>query len=245
MIKNNEILISIITVVFNGEKHLGETINSVLNQTYNNIEYIIIDGASTDSTLDIIKKYEDKLAYWVSEPDNGIYSAMNKGLEQCKGELIGIINADDWYEKNSIELVVNKYSETNFDICYGNLNFIHPDNSVKLIEAPRNIENMKRQMVLFHPTIFIKKACYLKYGFFDDSFRITGDYDLILRLYMRNLKFIKINALLANFREGGMSASFTLTNLKENIKTRKKNNVRSVFFKEFLIYIYFRLKNIL
>ena len=100
---NNSPLISIITVSYNAVKTIEDTITSVLNQTYSNIEYIIIDGASTDGTLEVIKKYQDDISIIVSEPDKGIYDAMNKGIERANGELIGIINADDWYEANAVE----------------------------------------------------------------------------------------------------------------------------------------------
>ncbi|MCB0383237.1 MAG: glycosyltransferase, partial [Psychroserpens sp.] len=104
-----EPLISIITVVFNGEKYLQQTIDSVTNQTYKNIEYIIIDGGSTDETLNIIKANESHIDFWISERDNGLYDAMNKGISKAKGELIGMINSDDWYELNAVETVVNTY----------------------------------------------------------------------------------------------------------------------------------------
>ena len=102
-------LVSIITVVFNGERFIEKTINSVISQTYKNIEYIIIDGGSTDKTLDIIRQYEDRIDYWISEPDNGIYNAMNKGIKLSRGKLIGLINSDDWYMENAVETVVARY----------------------------------------------------------------------------------------------------------------------------------------
>ncbi|MDO4190908.1 MAG: glycosyltransferase, partial [Bacteroidales bacterium] len=109
---NNTPLVSIITVCFNAEKTIEQTIQSVINQTYSNIEYIIIDGKSTDSTLNIVSKYKDNIATIISEPDNGIYDAMNKGIKLSSGELIGIINADDWYEKDAVKIMVNKYLST-------------------------------------------------------------------------------------------------------------------------------------
>lgn len=110
MEENNKApLISIITVVYNGEKYLEQTIQSVINQTYKNIEYIVIDGGSTDGTLDIIKKYEEHISYWVSESDKGLYDAMNKGIGVAKGELIGMINSDDWYELEAVEIMAEAY----------------------------------------------------------------------------------------------------------------------------------------
>ncbi len=105
----NAPLISIITVVYNGEKYLKQAIESVINQTYKNIEYIIIDGGSTDNTLNIIKNYHQNISKWVSEPDNGLYDAMNKGIKLATGELIGMVNSDDWSELTAVEIIVNEY----------------------------------------------------------------------------------------------------------------------------------------
>ena len=121
---NNIPLISIITVSYNAVKTIEDTILSVINQTYPNIEYIIIDGGSTDGTLDIIKKYQDKITYWVSEPDKGIYDAMNKGIAKANGELIGIINADDWYELDAVQNVVLEFNNTRPAIYHGGLNIV-------------------------------------------------------------------------------------------------------------------------
>jgi len=109
-------LVSIVTVVYNGEKYLEQTIRSVINQRYDNIEYIIIDGGSTDGTLDIVEKHEKMIDYWISEPDEGIFDAMNKGIKICRGELIGLINADDYYAPNAIERVVSCYLKEKPDL---------------------------------------------------------------------------------------------------------------------------------
>ena len=118
---SNQPLISIITVVRNGEVHLEEAIKSVLNQSYGNIEYVVIDGNSTDSTLDIIRKYEDRIDYWISEPDKGISDAFNKGIALCKGEWIGIINADDWYELDTFNNIIQQAKASNSSVIYGNM----------------------------------------------------------------------------------------------------------------------------
>src|SRR5688572_26851104 len=112
-------LVSIITIVFNGEKHLQQTIESVLGQTYSNIEYIIVDGGSKDNSVSIIEKYSTQLAYWISEPDKGISDAFNKGISKANGEMIGLINADDWYEKDTVQKVMALRG--NCDVVYGNL----------------------------------------------------------------------------------------------------------------------------
>ena len=116
--------VSIITVVFNGIRTIEQTIKSVLNQSYKNIEYIIIDGGSTDGTLDIIRKYENYLSYIISEPDHGIYDAMNKGIQKSTGDIVGIINSDDWYEVNTVSQVVERFESFAVDLVYGDINFI-------------------------------------------------------------------------------------------------------------------------
>ncbi len=121
---NNRPKVSIITVVYNGIAHLEQTIQSVLNQTYDNVEYIIIDGGSTDGTVELIKKYEESIAYWVSESDGGIYDAMNKGISNATGEIVGLINADDWYETGTIEKVVETFQNSEVDVVHGSMEII-------------------------------------------------------------------------------------------------------------------------
>ena len=138
---NNSPLISIITVVYNGSKTLKQTIDSVLSQNYKNIEYIVIDGGSNDGTLDIIKKYESHINYWISEPDKGLYDAMNKGISAAKGVLIGMINSDDWYELNAVELIVKAYIENPSKLIF------HGDRFDILEDGTKKVKN-------FHPSKF-------------------------------------------------------------------------------------------
>lgn len=237
-------LITIITVSYNAVKTIEDTIVSVLGQTYNNIEYIIIDGGSTDGTLDIIKKYQDKITYWVSEPDKGIYDAMNKGIAKANGELIGIINADDWYELNAIEQSVEIYKQERFDVLYGNMNFLRRKGYILKITPPENIKKIKKKMIICHPSCFITKNAYNKWGLYDKSFKIAADYDLLLRYYIKGAIFKKVNFLIANFREGGVSSYFSIKNFLENIKARKNNKVFIINIEDILALCYFTLKKI-
>lgn len=178
-------LLTIVTVVFNNIKTLERTIQSVLSQTYKNIEYIIIDGGSTDGTLEIIKKYADRLAYWVSESDKGTYDAMNKGIRLAKGKWIHILNSDDYYVNNKVlERVVPNLKDPNKYFYYF---------SMWLEDiAGRKIYKYKyswlRHWLLYysaylpHPTMFVAKEQYYKAGLFDLNFKIAADHDLILRL---------------------------------------------------------------
>lgn len=198
-------LVSIITVVYNGEEFLEDTIQSVLNQDYKNIEYIIIDGGSTDDTLDIIKKYENNLAYWVSEPDNGIYDAMNKGILRSTGVLLGIINADDYYLPSAINIVVNKMQSSNAEIFYGKLNIIDRDTSAHIKELKiRKDWKLYLRMSLAHPATFVKRKIYEE-NLYPTKYKIAGDYYLLLKAKLNRNKFESVNTLLVNMRDGGVS----------------------------------------
>jgi glycosyltransferase involved in cell wall biosynthesis len=200
----NRPLVSVITVVLNGEKYLEQTIKSVLSQTYNNIEYIIIDGQSTDKTLDIIKKHESNIDYWLSEKDGGIYDAMNKGINLAKGEIIGILNADDFYSPDAILNVTNTFLKTDADVLHGDIILLNNDIQTRM---QPEIHKMMQQPSVFHPTCFVKKQVYLKIGAFNTSYKISADYDFLLRSLKSNFKFEYIPHVLTYFRPGGMSAS--------------------------------------
>ncbi|SHN13281.1 glycosyltransferase family 2 protein [Mucilaginibacter sp. OK098] len=244
-------LVSIITVCYNSAKTIEQTIQSVLQQTYRNIEYILIDGVSNDGTLDIIKKYEpvfikEKKTYkYISEPDKGIYDAMNKGVTLAHGKWIGIINSDDFYEQRTIELVNDCFiSNPDIDIVHGNLNFIDEAGRCKIETPKEDISFLRTTMIVFHPTIFIKKALYEKYGLFDLKYKLIADWELLLRFYDNKALFFHLNETLSNFRGGGAGSGFKLTHLKERYKIRHKYNKKVSFwldFKDVLIYIYFRI----
>lgn len=233
--------ISIITVVYNGAKFLEQAIQSVLGQTYTNIEYIIIDGGSKDGTLDIIRKYDDRIFKWVSEPDRGIYDAMNKGITFATGELIGILNADDWYEPDAVTKVVNvceKYSDG--EVFHGLLKRRDIEGNLKYIIGQSS--DLLPKTMIEHPTCFVKKTTYQRYGLFDTSMRIAGDYELMLRLKKHQVKFVFIEEVLANFRDGGVSNSFK--QVKETL-TLKYNYGFISGFKKNLLLLYFGLKRLL
>lgn len=229
-------LVSIITVVFNGEEFLEDTVMSVLNQSYQNIEYIIIDGGSTDGTLDIIKKYEDKLAYWISEPDNGIYDAMNKGILRATGALVGIINADDYYLPGVVQLVVNKMKCSVADIFYGRLNVIHRSSSeiLKTLGAKKDWK-LYFKMSIPHPSTFVRRKIYEKY-LYPTKYYIAGDYFFILKTKLNKNKFEYINSLLVHMRDGGVSN--TDKNVaKAETKAIKKELLGVLnYFSEFFIF---------
>ncbi|MCB9096159.1 MAG: glycosyltransferase [Arcobacter sp.] len=231
MIKNNK-LITIITVCYNSEKTIKDTIESVLNQTYRNIEYILIDGNSKDSTLKIIKSYEKKfkergiIYKWISEPDKGIYDAMNKGIDMASGKWIGIINSDDWYEKTAVEEIC-KYINEDIQIISGNMLYTdYYKKPIYLINRNnKDLEKLNIRMTINHPTTVVKKEVYDMVGKFDESYKITADYDFISRCYCKGINFLFIPFTIASMREGGVSNNkkFYLKLLKENFRVRKNN----------------------
>ena len=197
-------LVTIITVVLNGEKYLEQTFKSVFNQSYSNIEYIVIDGGSKDNTIDIIEKYTNQIDFWQSEPDKGLYFAMNKGIGLAKGELIGILNADDYYTEDTVKLVVEAYLKTNADVFHGDILLLTDNESVKM---KPDFSKMMQQPSVFHPTCFVKKVVYDKIGCFDTQYKISADYDFLLRCIIHKFIFNYIPEILCHFRPGGMSAS--------------------------------------
>ena len=221
--------VSIITSVFNNEKHIEDAINSVLNQTYKNIEYIIIDGNSTDNTKKIIEKYLDKIDVFISEPDKGIYDGLNKGIKNATGDIIGFLHSDDiYYDNKVIEKVVNNFNE-NIDGVYGDLVYIKENKVIRYWKSGEfNIEKLKKGWMPPHPTLFLKKSIYDKYGLFDLDFKIAGDYDFILRVLKNNLNLKYIPEVLYKMRVGGASNK-NIKNIiqksKEDLKALHKNQI--------------------
>jgi len=225
-------LISIITVVFNGVNTLEDTIISVINQSYKNIEYIIIDGGSTDGTVDLIRKYESQISYWISKPDGGIYDAMNKGIDKSSGVLIGIINADDWYESNAIEKIVNNYlKEPDIDVFHGMIRYINNNNIVSAIIGFNSI-TLEEKMIQ-HPSCFVNKKVYDSFGKYNLKYRYAADYEFMLKIYGNKVKFYFIEEIIANFREGG--ASYSIKAYKEDYTIKFKYGKISIYRYSFLI----------
>ena len=192
--------VSIITVCKNSEVTIRQTIESVLNQTFKNIEYIIVDGGSTDKTLTVIEEYiplfHGRLAY-ISEKDNGIYDAMNKGISRASGDVIGIINSDDWYEPDAVEKAVECFKRTDAEVVYGEIWLIDQNGEREYHTSDSTYPP--------HPSTFIKREIYQRYGMFDLSYQIAADRDLLLRFMADGIRFERIDGILANFRRTGIS----------------------------------------
>ncbi len=221
---NKTPLLSIITAVYNGSLYLEKTINSVLNQSYQEIEYIIIDGGSTDGTIDIIKKYADRITFWISEPDKGIFDAMNKGIHYSNGEYIAFMNAGDYYELNACEKMA-KYMQQKPDIgvLYGNTNLIitsFKNKYTRNIYPSSVIDDKILITPLFcHQSSFVKKALFNKLGYFENV-KIAGDWLHFVLLYNNSVKFLYVDEIIANYLEGG--ASTTVSGFKESFPYKRK-----------------------
>lgn len=207
--------ISIITVSFNSEHTIEETIKSVTSQNYPNLEYLIIDGGSKDNTLQIVDNYRDKIDFLISEPDNGISDAFNKGIKYATGEIIGIINSDDLLLPNALETIAKHYNP-DIDVYRGDLivwNDLTGKKMLAISSEEHSLSIFKKRSVC-HPSTFITKRAYNKYGNYKVDFRYMMDDDLLARLYLNGCKFKHINIPLATFRLGGTTAS----NYKKKIK---------------------------
>ena len=231
--------VSIITVVFNGAKYIRSAIQSILSQDYDNIEYIVIDGGSIDGTVDIVKEYQDKISVFISEPDEGIYDAMNKGIALATGNVIGILNSDDFYiDEFVIEKVVKEFDEKGVDSVYADLVFVSPNNLEKTIRYyDSNHFNPSRFAYGWtpaHPTFFVKKEIYDKYGVFRTDFKIAADFDILARfLYTQKISYSYMQEVLVKMRVGGVSTSFSSIwiNSIEALKACKNNGIKTNIFK--------------
>jgi glycosyltransferase involved in cell wall biosynthesis len=202
--------VSIITVCYNSAATIKRTIESVLNQTYNDIEYIIIDGASSDGTLEIIEAYRDSFQgrlKVVSEPDNGIYDAMNKGISMASGTFIGILNSDDYYEARAVEYIVNDKRDDKYQILYGFMRSVKDGEEYKI---DRCSHKFMRNAMIAHPTCFVSKKIYEDFGGYDLQYVSVADYDFMLRMSENEeVKFYPVDHVITNFTMGGMSATDT------------------------------------
>lgn len=236
------ILVSIITVSFNSENTIRKTIESILNQTYPYIEYRIVDGLSSDDTVSIAHEYDEQFAsrgmkYIVtSEKDNGIYDAMNKGIKDASGKVIGIINSDDWYESNAIETVINTYKRTNFDYYYADIKLVKEDGSVIVKHSKKDHIVTSRHWN--HPSCFVTKQLYDELGVFLCE-GIHDDFDFFLRVKKAEKKIIIENKIIANFKVGGISNEKSFRKCKKRCTDRfrcyRNNRYSPLYFFECMI----------
>jgi glycosyltransferase len=203
--------ISIITAVYNNVRTINSCMESVLGQTHPDIEYIIVDGGSRDGTVDAIEKHKGNIAKFISEPDNGIYDALNKGIRMASGDVIGFLHADDLYTNNKVlETVAANMALHGVDSCYGDLLYVHKENTERTVRywksCPYKDGLFQRGWMPPHPTFFVRKKVYEEHGVFNTSFRIAADYELMLRFLEKNrISTVYIPEVLVKMRMGGAS----------------------------------------
>jgi len=230
-------LISVITVVYNGEKYLEQTIQSVVGQTYTNIEYIIVDGGSTDGTLDLIKKYESNISKWVSERDKGLYDAMNKGIRMAKGDIIGMINSDDWYEPEAVQLIVDAAIQNpSKKIFHGDRYDVLKDGTRKVKPFhPSRFKFVYYGMTYNHPSMFVHRDIY-ENTIYNINLRALSDYEFVLKNLLQDSEVFQYIAIsYVNYRLDGLSGTMSTKEiLREGYTARR--NAGLVFIKNSFSY---------
>ncbi|MDY3266607.1 MAG: glycosyltransferase family 2 protein [Phocaeicola sp.] len=243
--------ISIITTCYNSEKTISDTIDSILNQNYINYEYIIIDGSSKDNTISIIKKYKNLFGnklLWISENDNGIYDAMNKGIQMATGDVIGILNSDDFYTNNNIlSRIADEFEKnTELDAIYGDIHFVDSNNLNKCVRYYSS-KIFKRQLMRLgfmpaHPSFYIKKDKLLEIGLYKTNYKIAADFEFLLRaIYVNKIKTKYIPLDIVTMRTGGASTSGISSHktiMKEHLRAFRENNVYTNIILLSLRYFY-------
>lgn len=245
------IKISIITATYNSAKTISDTIESVLSQQYKNLEYIIIDGFSKDNTIDIVKSYVNKSDIsikWISEKDNGIYDAMNKGIQMATGEVIGILNSDDFYTDNNVlSLVADEFEKNNeLDAIYGDIHFVDSDNLNKCVRYYSS-KIFKRSLMRLgfmpaHPSFYMRKPRFKEIGLYKTNYKIAADFEFLLRaIYVKRIKTKYLPIDMVTMRTGGASTSGISSHktiMKEHLKAFKENHVYTNRLLLSLRYIY-------
>lgn len=242
--------ISILTATYNSAKTLRDTMESVLRQNYKEYEYIIIDGASRDATLDIVKEYKPKFEgrlKYTSESDKGIYDAMNKGIKMATGDIIGILNSDDFYTADdALQRIAEAFEHNDIDATYGDIHYVNDDDLTKMVRyyssAVFKRSFMRYGLMPAHPSFYCKREVYEKYGSFDTSYRIAADFENLLRLiFIHRIKTLYIPKDFVTMRTGGAStAGFASRRkiMRDHLKAMKNNGVYSNFFLLSLRYFY-------
>lgn len=243
--------ISVVTVTYNSELTISDTIASVLSQNYSNIEYIIIDGKSTDNTINIIKQYASNhpnKIKWISEKDSGIYDAMNKGITMATGNIIGILNSDDYFTSNDIiSKIVDAFQKNlSVEAIYGDIHFVKPENLNKCIRYYSskifNRPLMRLGFMPAHPSFYIKKECFNKYGLYKTDYKIAADFEFLLRvIFVNRISTLYLPIDMVTMRTGGSSTSGIKSYkqiMKEHLRACRENKVYTNSFILSLRYLY-------
>ena len=230
--------ISIITSVYNNKETIAEAIESVLSQTYDNIEYIVVDGASTDGTVEVINAYADKVTTFVSEPDRGIYDGLNKGIRLATGDVVGFLHSDDLFQDNEVvSKIAQAFKAHNVDSIYGDLTYVRKTDTTKIVRYWESglfeLKKLSYGWMPPHPTFYVKREIYTQHGTFDTSFKIAADYDAMLRFLGREkITTHYIPEIFVKMRVGGESNK-SLKNLlkksQEDLRALRNNNVGHLY----------------
>lgn len=248
--------ISLITVSYNSAATIKDTIDSIRSQDYPDIEYIVVDGNSKDNTVEILKENASLIDRWISEPDKGIYDAMNKALKLATGEVVGILNSDDYYSSNQIiSQVAAAFQDPTTDAVFGDLVFVDPRNLKKVVRRYSSANWHPKKFALgfmpAHPTFFVRRKYYEQFGLFKTDYRIAADYELLIRLlYVHKLRYKYLPITMVNMRKGGVSSNGIKSNIilnNEIIRGCRENGISTNVFKVYPKYFIkllelFRLK---
>jgi len=234
----NQPLVSIITVVYNNDDYIRDAIESVLSQDYSRIEHIVIDGGSTDGTIDIIKEYSDKISVFLSEPDEGIFDALNKGIIRSHGEIIGILHSDDLFcDKHVVSDVIQKLRVTDSELCFSDLVIVDEvSGRVMRYVMAHYFRRWMLRIGFFppHPTMFLKRSIFDEFGLYSKNFQIAGDFDFIIRVfYGRKINWTYMNRITVKMRSGGKSNSGLSNKIlcaKEIHESLHMNNIFTLYF---------------
>lgn len=247
----NKMKISLITITYNSAKTLADTIKSVLEQTYSNIEYIIVDGASKDNTVSIIKKYEPLFGErikWISEPDKGLYDAMSKGIRIATGDVVGILNSDDFFTSNKVlQKIADAFElDSQLDAVYGDVHFVHPNQLDKCVRYYSSKifkpKLMKLGFMPAHPSFYLRKECFEKYGLYKTNYKIAADFEFLLRvIYKAKIKTKYLPIDMVTMRTGGASTSGIESHkriMNEHLRAFRENGIYTNRLLLSLRYIY-------
>lgn len=239
--------VSVITVAYNSDRTISDTINSVNSQTYDDIEHIIVDGLSTDQTVEYIRKYQTKRQKLIIESDKGIYDAMNKGINFASGDIIGILNSDDFFtDSHVVERIVDEFEKDNIDAVYGDIHYVHADN---LSVCTRYYSSkmfcrsfMRMGFMPAHPSFYIKKSCYEKFGLYKIDYKVAADFELLFRyIFINNIKIKYLSFDFVTMRTGGISTSGWKVHwivMKEHLRACRENKIYTNIFILSLRYVY-------
>ena len=237
--------ISLLTVSYNSAATIKDTIESILSQDYPDIEYIIVDGNSKDGTQDIIKSYGGKITKWISEPDKGIYDAMNKAVRLATGEVVGILNSDDFYHSTTIiSQIAEAFDDPALDAVFGDLIFVDPANLQKVVRkyssAKWHPDKFARGFMPAHPTFFVRRKYYKDFGLFKIDYKIAADYELLIRfLYVHKLRYRYLPLNMVTMRKGGVSSNGIKSNIilnNEIIRACRENGISTSVWKVYPKY---------